>query len=157
MAYKEIEKHPHGVCCLSQWNKEAPPGFRSEREMRTLRELWRGRALKRESLMRVLDEEQSATYGGGANLWWQAQAMKVRWRLDLREFQRLERKLQFMVRDREPGESFGEFVVLSLGLKKIYFYFYYNFFWGNKNYFIIVNCSFILLLVVFDGIRMLIK
>ena len=50
----------------------------------------------------------------------------VRWRLDLREFQRLERKLRFRVRDRELGESFGEFVVLSPGLKKIYFY--YNFF-----------------------------
>ena len=45
---------------------------------------------------------------------------------------------------------------------------YYNFFWGNKNYFIIVNSSFIILLVyffffwegllvVFDGMRMLIK
>ena len=42
--------------------------------------------------------------------------MKVRWTLDLREFQRLERKLGFRVRDREPGESFGEFAVLSLGL-----------------------------------------
>ena len=31
----------------------------------------------------------------------------------------------------------------------IYFYFYYNFFWGNKNYFIIVNSSFIILLVYF--------
>ena len=61
------------------------------------------------------------------------------------------------MRDREPGESFGEFVVLSPSLKKIYFYFYYNFFLGNKNYFIIVNFSFILLLVVFDGIRILIK
>ena len=54
--------------------------------------------------------------------------MKVQWRLDLREFQRLESKLGFRVRDRELSESFGEFVVLSLGLKKIYFYFYYNFF-----------------------------
>ena len=42
--------------------------------------------------------------------------MKVQWRLDLRKFQRLERKLGFRVRDREPGESFGEFAVLSPGL-----------------------------------------
>ena len=35
--------------------------------------------------------------------------------------------------------------------------FYYNFYGGNKNYFIIVNSSFILLSVVFDGMRMLIK
>ena len=152
MAYKEIEKHPHGVCCLSQWNKEAPPGFRLEREMRTLRELWRGRAWWG-FLMRSNPPPMVAALICDDKL--------KPWRSDggstSREFQRLERKLRFMVRDREPGESFGEFVVLSLGLKKIYFYFYYNFFWGNKNYFIIVNCSFILLLVVFDGIRMLIK
>ena len=45
---------------------------------------------------------------------------------------------------------FDEFAVLSLGLKKIYFYFYYNLFWGNKNYFIIVNGSFIILLLNVD-------
>ena len=39
----------------------------------------------------------------------------------------------------------------------IYFYFYYNFFWDNKNYFIIVNSSFILLLMLFDRMRILIN
>ena len=54
--------------------------------------------------------------------------MKVQWRLDMREFQRLESKLGFRVRDRELGESFGEFAVLSPSLSIYTFFFFFFFF-----------------------------
>ena len=45
----------------------------------------------------------------------------------------------------------------SWGNQMRFLIFYYNFFWGNKNYFIIVNSSFIPLLMVLGGMRMFIK